>query len=101
MYSLSGKTVNSRNQGLVLTHRQDSYQELPVQVGVDQEAMAIKEYSAFSIAQILLVPHYQIVEYHIQDTRWSGGLTSLLRSSRYILQPQLTGQGERERKREK
>ena len=36
-----------------------------------------------------LEPHYQIVYYHIQDTRWD--LTPLHGCSRYILQPQPIG----------
>ena len=42
-------------------------------------------------APALLEPHHQIVLCHIQDTR-CGSLTPLQRSSRYILQPQPTGQ---------
>ena len=53
-------------------------------------AMAMKGYSTFPNAQALLEPHPQIVLCHIQDTRWCS-LTSLLRSSECILQPQLTG----------
>ena len=50
--------------------------------------MAIKEYSAFLKVPALLEPQHQIVWYHIQE----GSLTPLQRSSRCILQPQLTGQ---------
>ena len=54
--------------------------------------MAVKEYSTFPKATALLEPHHQIVECHIQDTHWEGGLTSLQRSSKCILQPQPTEQ---------
>ena len=53
-------------------------------------AMAIKGYSAFPKAAVLLEPHNQIVLCHIPGTDWAS-LTPLQRSSRCILRPQLTG----------
>ena len=64
---------------------------LPLQARADLRTMAMKGYSAFPKAPALLEPHHQIVLCHIQDTCW-GGLSPLQRSSRCILQPQLTGQ---------
>ena len=61
---------------------------LPFRVRVDLGVMAMNGFSAFPKA--LLEPYNQIVKCHIQDTRWEG-LTPLQRSSRCILQPQLTG----------
>ena len=60
---------------------------LPLRARVDLGAMAIKGYSAFPKAPVLLEPHHQIVYCHIYDNRWGGGLTPLQRSSRCILQP--------------
>ena len=68
-----------------------AYQVLPLQARVDLGVIALKGYSAFPKAPVLLEPHHQIVYCHIQDTRW-GSLTPLLRSSLCILQPQPTGQ---------
>ena len=65
---------------------------LPCRDRVDLRAMAMKGYSVFPKAPASLEPHHQIVLCHIQDTRWGGGLTPLQRSSRCILQLQLTGQ---------
>ena len=48
--------------------------------------MAVKEYSAFPKAPVLLQPYHQIVLCHIKDSRWWGWSYS-----RYILLPQLTG----------
>ena len=67
-------------------------QVLTLRVRVDLGAMAVKEYSTFPKAPALLEPHHQIVLNYIQDTLW-GSVTPLHRSSRGILQPQLTGQG--------
>ena len=58
---------------------------------VDLEAMAMKEYSAFPKAPVLLEHHHQIVLCHNQDTR-GGGLVPLQRCGCCILQPQLIGQ---------
>ena len=63
---------------------------LPLWARVDQEAMAIKGYFVFPEAPALLEPHHQIVQCHIQNTRWKS-LTTLQRCSQCILQPQLTG----------
>ena len=40
----------------------------PIKARVDLRVMAMKNYSAFPKAPTLLVPHYQIVLWHIQDT---------------------------------
>ena len=50
----------------------------------------MKGHSEFPKAPALLEPHHQIY-CHIQDTRW-GSRTPLQRCSRFILQPQATGQ---------
>ena len=55
----------------------------PLRARVDLGAIAMKGYSAFPKAPVLLEPH--------QDTRWEEELTPLQRSSRCILQPQPTG----------
>ena len=65
---------------------------LPLRARVYLGAMAINGYSAFPKTPALLEPHHQIVQCHIQDTRYGGGLTPLQRYSQCILQPQLTGQ---------
>ena len=59
---------------------------LPLWVKVDLRTMVMKGYSAF------LEPHHQIFYCHIQETHGGDGLIPLQRSSRCILQPQLTGQ---------
>ena len=67
------------------------YQVLPLQVRVDQGAIAMKGYSTFPKAPALLQPHHEIVYCNMQDTRW-GSFTLLKRSSWCILQPQPNGQ---------
>ena len=52
------KTVSSRNYSLVLFN---PYQVLPFQARVDLGAMAMKGYTTFSKAPVLLEPNYQIV----------------------------------------
>ena len=47
---------------------------IPLWVRVDVGAMAMKEYSAFPKAPILLESHHQIVWCHIQDTDYEGVL---------------------------
>ena len=64
---------------------------LPLPARVNLGAMAMKEYSAFSKASVVLASLHQIVKCHIQDTRW-GCLNPLQRSSLCSLQPQPTGQ---------
>ena len=61
------------------------YQVLPLRARVDEGAMAIKEYSAFPKAPLLLEPHHQIVKCHIHDTRcgW-GSYPSLKKQSVYF-----------------
>ena len=51
------------------------YQVLPHRARVDLGAMAVKGCSAFPKAPVVLEPHHQIVECHIQDTHWGGGLS--------------------------
>ena len=68
------------------------YQVLPCRARLDQGAMAMKGCSVFPKAPALLGPHHQIVSCHIKDTHLGGGLTHLQSCSRYILQPQATGQ---------
>ena len=46
---------------------------LPLRDRVDLGAMAKKGYSTFPKAPALLELPHQIVQYHIQDTRWGGG----------------------------
>ena len=53
----------------------------------------MKRYSAFPKAPALLDLHYYFVLYHIQDTRWGGGLTPLQRCGQCTLQPQLMRPG--------
>ena len=53
--------------------------------------MAMKMYSAFPKAPALLKPDHKIVSCHIQDILWES-LTSLLRCSWCIPQPQPNGQ---------
>ena len=67
------------------------YQVLPLRARVDLGVMAMKGYSAFPKAPVLLEPHHQIVLCHIQDTRWRD-LTPLQRCSQCMLQLQPTGQ---------
>ena len=52
-------------------------QVLPLQDSVGLGAMAMKGYSAFPKASALLEPHHQIVQCHIQGTRWKLGFTPL------------------------
>ena len=52
-------------------------------------AMAVKGYTILKVP-VLLEPHHQIVLRHVQDI-YRGSLTSLLRSSLCILQPQRQG----------
>ena len=67
---------------------------LPLWARVDLGAMAMKEYFAFPKAPTFQEPHHQIVYCHIQNIRCGvGGLATLQRKSRCILQPQPTGQG--------
>ena len=47
-----------------------SYQVLPFRAKVDLGAMAVKGGSTFPKALESLEPHHQIVQCHIQDTRW-------------------------------
>ena len=49
---------------------------LPLWARVDLETMAMKEYSTFPKAPALLEPHHQIVQCHIQDTRWGKSYSS-------------------------
>ena len=58
----------------------------PIRVRANLRAIAVNVYSTFPKAQALLEPHHQIVQCHIQDTRW-GSLTPLQRCSLCILQP--------------
>ena len=60
------------------------------QPSVGLRVMAMKGYSTFPKAPILLEPHHEIAQYHLQDTHWRG-LTLLQRTTQCILQPQLTG----------
>ena len=61
---------------------------LPFQARMDLGAMAMKRYSAFPKAPVLLDPYHQIVECYIQDTHSREMvLPPLQRRSRYILQP--------------
>ncbi len=53
---------------------------------VDLGAMTMKGCFTFPKASASLELHHQIVQYHIEDTRWGQ------RSSRFILQPQPIGQ---------
>ena len=46
---------------------------LPLQARVDPGVMAMKEYSAFPKAPVLLEPHHQIVYCHVLDTCWKRG----------------------------
>ena len=52
------------------------YHEPPLQPRGDLGAMAMNRYSAFTKAPALLEPHYQIVQAHIQDTRWGESYPS-------------------------
>ena len=54
----------------------------------------MKGYSAFLKPPAIMEPHHQIVQYHIQDSRWVGVLAPLQRSSQCILQSQPTGQSD-------
>ena len=67
---------------------------LQLRAKMDLGATAIKGYSAFPKALALQESHHQIVECHIQDTRW-GSFTSLQRCSWCILQSRLIGPEER------
>ena len=62
------------------------YQVQPIRARVKLRAMAINVYTTFPKPPALQEPHHQIVLYHIQDTHWRS-LTSVQRSSRFILQP--------------
>ena len=66
------------------------FQVQPLWAKVDLAVMAMKRYSAFPKAPLLLEPHHQIVWCHIQDTRCWEGFTPLQRCSRCILQFQPT-----------
>ena len=56
------KSVLSRKHVLVLLiHKYDTYQVLPLRARVDLRAMATKGYSSFLKAPVLLEPRYQIV----------------------------------------
>ena len=62
----------------------DPYQVLPLQVRVDLETMAMKEYSStFSKVPALLEPHHQTVGIGVSYTS--------AEMSRYIFQSQPTG----------
>ena len=58
-------------------------QVLPLRARVDMGAMAMKEYSAFSKALVLLEPHYQIV----LDTHGRGSYPSTEKQSAYSTAP--------------
>ena len=62
----------------------------PLRAQVYLGTMAIKEYSAFPNAPALLEYHHQIVQCHIQDTRWRFFFTPLQRCCHSFLLPQLT-----------
>ena len=49
---------------------------LPLWATVDLGAIAIKGSSTFSKAPALLKPHYHIVKFHIQNTRWGESYPS-------------------------
>ena len=44
------------------------YQGLPIRARVDLRVVAMKGYSAFPKAPVLMEPHHQIIQCHIQDT---------------------------------
>ena len=66
------KCKNQYSERSTQFHRQDPYQVLPLRARVDQGVMAMKGYFTFPKAPALLEPHHQIVQCHIQDTRWGG-----------------------------
>ena len=43
---------------------------LPLRARVNLGAMAMKGYSAFPKAPVLLEPRHQIIKCHVHDTRW-------------------------------
>ena len=65
------------------------YQVLPLCARVGLGVMIMREYSAFPKAP-RLESHYQMALCHIQVALWGGGLISLKRCCRHILQPQPT-----------
>ena len=71
---MQSKCKNQYSEGSMvqfyLTHRQDPDQVLPLWARVDLGAVTIKGYSAFPKDPALLEPRHQIVQCHIQDTRW-------------------------------
>ena len=54
---------------------------------MDLGAIAIKGYSLFPKAPALLEPHHQIVQCHIQDTRWGVLTPSAEKQSVYSTAP--------------
>ena len=75
------------------------YQVLPFQAWVDLVAIAMKGYSAFPKAPVLLEPHHQIIKSYLGHLLWVG--TSMQRWSWCILQPQTTGLGKMSKVKEK
>ena len=60
---------------------------LPLRARVDLETMVIMGYSAFPKAPVLLEPHHQIVQCHIQDTHWAGSYPSAEKQLVYSTAP--------------
>ena len=60
---------------------------LPLHARVGPGVMAIRRYSTFPKAPVLLVPHHQIVLCHIPDTHWESLTLSTKMQSMYFAAP--------------
>ena len=79
-----------------LIHRQDANQVQTLQARVNLGAMAKKGYSAFPRAPVLLEPHHQIIQYHIQEIQCGWGVLPLCREAVSVFcKPQSIGPRER------